>query len=135
LEEKLLEKSRFRDDRAMEMIEIEKDLVNILCEQQKVVLSLVQQSDKGQGSDAQRVCERLVKEARIPWPPPGMIIIVRYFSTPLRKYSIIISGICLPCLFIFTIDVYPNNDASLHSHTILTYTSLSFSITYKSIPV
>ena len=66
-----MEKSRLRDDRAMEMIEIEKDLVNILCEQQKVVLSLVQQSDKGQGSDAQRVCERLVKETRIPWPPPG----------------------------------------------------------------
>ena len=66
LEAQSHDKSRIRDERATEMVTVEKDLVNILCEQQKALLGLVQQLASCTGDR----CEATVRDVRIPWPPP-----------------------------------------------------------------
>jgi chromosome segregation ATPase len=65
LEDQGAEKARVRDEREAEMVTLEKDLVSILVEQQKVVLSFVEQGRAmGEG------IKSLVTDTRLPWPPP-----------------------------------------------------------------
>ena len=57
---------RERDEREGTMITLEKELVGILVEQQKLVLNY---TDKLSGS-LQRAKELIVQDASMPWPPP-----------------------------------------------------------------
>lgn len=65
LDNKISEKSRKRDDKESEMIDLEKALVQILIEQQRVVFGLV---EEGKGSEEK--CKLVLHVARLPWPPP-----------------------------------------------------------------
>ena len=57
---------RERDEREGNMVTLEKELVGILVEQQKLVLNY---TDKLSGS-LQRAKELIVQDASMPWPPP-----------------------------------------------------------------
>ena len=57
---------RERDEREGAMVTLEKELVGILVEQQKLVLNY---TDKLSGS-LQRAKELIVQDANMPWPPP-----------------------------------------------------------------
>jgi chromosome segregation ATPase len=65
LDDRVADKSRQRDEKESEMIDLEKLLVSTLVEQQKLVLKLVE--------DARFVEEKaklITHVARLPWPPP-----------------------------------------------------------------
>jgi len=65
LDDRVADKSRQRDEKESEMIDLEKLLVSTLVEQQKIVLKLVE--------DARFVEEKaklITHVARLPWPPP-----------------------------------------------------------------
>lgn len=65
LEERISDKAKERDDKEMEMKELEKSLVQILLEQQKQIYTQV---------DAVKLiedqCKLLINVERLPWPPP-----------------------------------------------------------------
>lgn len=66
LDDRVADKSRQRDEKESEMIDLEKLLVSTLVEQQKLVLKLVE--------DARFVEEKaklITHVARLPWPPPN----------------------------------------------------------------
>ena len=65
LEESAREKARIRDEREGEMVDLEKQLVQILVEQQKVVLGFVEK-----GRDTAEKMKAVVLDCRVPWPPP-----------------------------------------------------------------
>jgi predicted nucleic acid-binding Zn-ribbon protein len=63
LDEKVAEKGRARDEKESRMIDLEKDLVGVLLEQQKKVLSLVEDASFEEQN------RTLATVAGIPWPP------------------------------------------------------------------
>jgi chromosome segregation ATPase len=65
LEDRIAEKGNDQNKREEEMVDLEKQLMMILMEQQKVSLGVVQSI----ASPEDRVKEMLT-EVRIPWPPP-----------------------------------------------------------------
>lgn len=65
LDGKILDKSRKRDEKESEMIDLEKVLVQILVEQQRVVLNLIEE-----GKSTEEKCRMVLHVARLPWPPP-----------------------------------------------------------------
>ena len=64
LEERAAEKSRQRDEKEVEMIDLEKYLVHILLEQQRLILSKIEAS---RAVDDQ--CQMVLRIAKLPWPP------------------------------------------------------------------
>jgi predicted nucleic acid-binding Zn-ribbon protein len=58
-------KGRSRDDLERQLVDLERQLVEILVEQQKAVLGMVEQ-----GKIADERSRDVVKEIRMPWPPP-----------------------------------------------------------------
>jgi hypothetical protein len=65
LDDQATEKARERDLKEAEMIDVEKQLVKILVEQQKKVLQLVEQ-----GKNVNAKGRDLLLKAKMPWPPP-----------------------------------------------------------------
>jgi hypothetical protein len=63
-DDKAAEKSRQRDEKEMEMIDLEKQLVQILVEQQKLVLGIVEDN-----KFAEEKAKIVGAGARLPWPP------------------------------------------------------------------
>lgn len=65
-DDKIVAKSKQRDEKEMSLIELEKDLVQILVEQQRLVLSIVEE-DRVITDD----CKELLAKTGLPWPPPA----------------------------------------------------------------
>merc|ERR1711871_348245 len=63
LDERIGERGRARDDKEMGMIDLEKELVAILLEQQKKVLTLVEESS------FENKNKEIASVANLPWPP------------------------------------------------------------------
>ena len=57
-------KASGRDMKEAEMVDLEKELVQILVEQQKAVLSLVED-----GRIIDEKCKEVIKKVKLPWPP------------------------------------------------------------------
>jgi len=66
MDEKSADKARERDTKEQEMVELEKQVVGVLVEQQRKVLQSIELM-KGAASDK---CRIVLSVARLPWPPP-----------------------------------------------------------------
>jgi len=66
MDEKSADKARERDTKEQEMVELEKQVVGVLVEQQRKVLQSIELM-KGAASDK---CRLVLSVARLPWPPP-----------------------------------------------------------------
>jgi len=66
MDERGADKARERDTKEQEMVELEKEVVGILVEQQRKVLSKIDLM-KGAAEDK---CRLVLSVARLPWPPP-----------------------------------------------------------------
>ena len=64
-DEKILLKDQERNEKEMSLVEIERDLMNVLIEQQRSVLQIVEEDRKFVESG-----ERIMDDAGLPWPPP-----------------------------------------------------------------
>jgi hypothetical protein len=64
LEERVAEKNRQHDEKEVEMIDLEKYLVQILLEQQRQILSKI---EGARTFDDQ--CQMVMRIAKLPWPP------------------------------------------------------------------
>lgn len=64
LEDRAAEKGRQRDEKEVEMIDLEKYLVQILLEQQRLILNKIESARK---VDDQ--CQMILRIAKLPWPP------------------------------------------------------------------
>ena len=65
LDERAADKGRQREEKEADMIDLEKTLVQVLVEQQRIVMGLVE--DARMGEEKAKV---IVHVARLPWPPP-----------------------------------------------------------------
>ena len=66
MDEKSADKARERDSKEQEMVDLEKQVVGILVEQQRKVLQRIEEM-KGASLDK---CRLVMSVARLPWPPP-----------------------------------------------------------------
>ncbi len=66
MDERAADKARERDNKEAEMVDLEKQVVGILVEQQRKVLKGVEEM-KGTAEDK---CHLVLSVARLPWPPP-----------------------------------------------------------------
>ena len=66
MDERAADKARERDNKEAEMVDLEKQVVGILVEQQRKVLKGVEEM-KGTAEDK---CPLVRRVARLPWPPP-----------------------------------------------------------------
>jgi hypothetical protein len=65
MDEKSADKARERDTKEQEMVELEKQVVGVLVEQQRKVLQYIELM-KGAASDK---CRLVLSVAQLPWPP------------------------------------------------------------------
>ena len=65
LDDKISDSSRNRDEKENELIDLEKDLVGVLVEQQRIVLGMLDEMN-----DIEEKNRTTLSVAAIAWPPP-----------------------------------------------------------------
>jgi hypothetical protein len=66
MDERVAEKSRLRDEKELEMIDLEKELMQILLEQQRLLLSKIDDAKIYEDK-----CRLIINSAQLPWPTPS----------------------------------------------------------------
>ena len=67
LDDRITDKVNQRDEKEAEIVEIEKGLVQILIEQQKIVLGMIED-----GKNVEEKCKMIVQAVRLPYPAPSL---------------------------------------------------------------
>ena len=68
VDSKILLKDQERSEKELSLVEMERDLVNVLIEQQRLALKIAEEDRK-----LVEAAERILDEAGLPWPPPANV--------------------------------------------------------------
>lgn len=85
LDDRITEKVRQRDEKETDIVEIEKQLVQILIEQQKLVLTMTEEN-----KNIEEKCKMIIQVVRLPYPPSNAPVMkdVLAWQSGMRKKTI-----------------------------------------------